>query len=185
MKTPSIKFLEKFGAKEVTQNNNVSKSNTPNRREFVKVFGAGSGLLLGGFMFSPVEDALAQATSKVNRNSAPSDLKIIDMRYAVVMNGHARCPVIRIDTDQGIYGLGEVRDHASWRFALFLKSRILGMNPCSIEMIFKKVKQFGFHGRQGGGVSAVEMALWDLAGKAYGVPVYQMLGGKYRDKKFL
>ena len=58
----------------------------------------------------------------------------------------------------------------------------MGMNPCNVEMIFKKIKQFGFHGRQGGGVCAVEMALWDLAGKAYGVPAYQMLGGKYREK---
>jgi L-alanine-DL-glutamate epimerase-like enolase superfamily enzyme len=65
---------------------------------------------------------------------------------------------------------------------MFLKSRILGMNPCSVEMIFKRIKQFGFHARQGGGVCAVEMALWDLAGKAYNVPAYQLLGGKYRDK---
>jgi len=104
------------------------------------------------------------------------------MRFIVVMNGHTRCPIIRIDTNQGIYGLGEVRDGASWRYAMFLKSRILGMNPCSVEMIFKRIKQFGFHGRQGGGVCGVEMALWDLAGKAYNVPAYQLLGGKYRDK---
>ena len=79
-------------------------------------------MMLGGFMFSPIEETLAQATSKVNRNSAPSDLKITDMRYAVVMNGHARCPVIRIDTNQGIYGLGEVRDQGSWRYAMFLRA---------------------------------------------------------------
>jgi L-alanine-DL-glutamate epimerase-like enolase superfamily enzyme len=48
--------------------------------------------------------------------------------------------------------------------------------------VFKRIRQFGHHGRQGGGVSGVEMALWDLAGKAYGVPVYQMLGGQYRDR---
>ena len=49
-------------------------------------------------------------------------------------------------------------------------------------MIFKIIKQFGFHGRQGVGVSAVETACWDLCGKALGVPVWQLLGGRYRDK---
>lgn len=140
------------------------------------------GLALGAFLHTPVAETLEYTTQNVQRASAPSDLKITDMRYAVVMNGGGRCPVIRIDTNQGIYGLGEVRDGATWRYALFLKSRILGMNPCNVEMIFKRIKQFGFHGRQAGGVCGVEMALWDLAGKAYGVPAYQLLGGKYRSQ---
>jgi hypothetical protein len=181
MKTPSQKLLEKFGLKDPEPTPVLTNDAGNDRREFFRKLGAG-GLMLGGFMFSPIEDTLAQATSRVNRNSSPSDLRITDMRYAVIMNGNGRCPVIRIDTNQGIYGLGEVRDGASWRYALFLKSRILGMNPCSVEQIFKRIKQFGFHGRQGGGVCAVEMALWDLAGKAYNVPAYQLLGGKYRDK---
>jgi len=62
------------------------------------------------------------------------------------------------------------------------QSRLVGENPCNIDRLFRKIKQFGFHARQGGGVSGVEMALWDLAGKAYGVPVYQMLGGRFRDR---
>lgn len=181
MLTPSQKMLKKMGLDDSPQQAIEPSGEQNSRREFFRKAGIG-GLMLGGFMFSPIEDTLAQSTSKVNRNSAPSDLKITDMRYAVVMNGGGRCPVIRIDTNQGIYGLGEVRDGASWRYALFLKSRILGMNPCSVELIFKRIKQFGFHGRQGGGVCAVEMALWDLAGKAYNVPCYQLLGGKYRDK---
>ena len=90
-------------------------------------------------------------------------------------------PIIRIDTNQGIYGFGEVRDGASKTYALMLKSRILGENPCNVDKLFRKIKQFGGHARQGGGVCGVEMALWDLAGKAYNVPVYQMLGGKFRD----
>ncbi|HWD99766.1 MAG TPA: hypothetical protein VG345_12040, partial [Bryobacteraceae bacterium] len=90
--------------------------------------------------------------------------------------------VIRIDTNQGLYGLGEVRDGSSARYALFLKSRILGENPCNIDKIFHKIKQFGGDSRQAGGVCAIEMALWDLAGKLYNVPVYQMPGGKFRDK---
>jgi L-alanine-DL-glutamate epimerase-like enolase superfamily enzyme len=105
-------------------------------------------------------------------------LKITDMRIAQV----GRVPIIRIYTNEGISGLGDVRDGADKRYALMLKSRILGENPCNVEKIFKIIKQFGGHGRQGGGVSGVEMALWDLAGKAYGVPLYQLLGGKYRDK---
>ncbi|MBL8223518.1 MAG: mandelate racemase/muconate lactonizing enzyme family protein, partial [Bryobacterales bacterium] len=67
-------------------------------------------------------------------------------------------------------------------YALVLKSRLLGENPCNIDKIFRKIKQFGGHARQGGGVCGVEMALWDLAGKVYNVPVYQMLGGKFRDR---
>jgi L-alanine-DL-glutamate epimerase-like enolase superfamily enzyme len=182
MKNPSQKFLEKLGLKEPEADKMTETAGKENdRRNFLKKAGLG-GMMLGGFMFSSIEDTLAQSTSRVNRNSSPSDLRITDMRYAVVMNGHARCPVIRIDTNQGIYGLGEVRDGASWRYAMFLKSRILGMNPCSVEQIFKRIKQFGFHARQGGGVCAVEMALWDIAGKAYNVPAYQLLGGKYRDK---
>lgn len=182
--TASEKFLSKFGINNkepetpVTDINNADENS---RRSFLKKTTLG-GIALGGFMFASIEDTLAQSTSKVNRNSNPSDLKITDMRYAVVMNSTGRCPIIRIDTNQGISGYGEVRDGADWRYAMFLKSRIKGMNPCSVELIFKRIKQFGFHGRQGGGVCAVEMALWDLAGKAYNVPAYQLLGGKYRDK---
>jgi L-alanine-DL-glutamate epimerase-like enolase superfamily enzyme len=103
------------------------------------------------------------------------------MRIAHVIGAPMSCPIIRLDTNQGIYGYGEVRDGASATYALILKSRLLGENPCNIDRIFRKIKQFGFHARQAGGVCGVEMALWDLAGKAYNVPAYQMLGGKFRD----
>ncbi len=156
-----------------------NRKNT-NRRAFLKTFGI-VGLAAGSPAFL-IEEEIAYAARSVNRNSKPSELKITDLRFAVVKDAPMRCPIIRIDTNQGISGLGEVRDGASEKYALFLKSRILGQNPCNIEKIFKRIKQFGHHGRQGGGVCGVEMALWDLAGKAYGVPVYQMLGGKYRDK---
>ena len=92
------------------------------------------------------------------------------------------CIMLKLYTNQGIVGYGEVRDMASKTYALMLKSRILGENPCNIDRIFRRIKQFGFNGRQGGGVSGIEMACWDIAGKAYGIPVYQMLGGKFRDK---
>src|SRR5205085_10617756 len=113
MKTPAQKYLDKLGLKEPGEEsrpNGLTPGTEPNeRRGFLKKAGLG-GMMLGGFMFSSIEDTIAQSTSNVNRASSPSDLKITDMRYAVVMNGGGRCPVIRIDTNQGIYGLGEVRD---------------------------------------------------------------------------
>ncbi|MDQ3534487.1 MAG: mandelate racemase/muconate lactonizing enzyme family protein [Bacteroidota bacterium] len=154
------------------------KSN--DRRAFLQKAGLG-GLALAGFINSPIEQTLEFTTQKVSRSSKPSDLKITDLRVIEIAGAPFRTPIIRIDTNQGIYGLGEVRDHASPKYALMLKSRILGENPCNVERIFKKIKQFGGHSRQAGGVCAVEMALWDLTGKAFNVPVYQMLGGKYRD----
>jgi L-alanine-DL-glutamate epimerase-like enolase superfamily enzyme len=157
-----------------------NKLHSLNRRSFFQTAGQ-AGLALG-FAAASVEEDIAEATQMVNRNSSPSDLKITDLRIAEITGAPMRVPMIKIDTNQGIYGLGEVRDGGSRRYALLLKSRLLGENPCNVEKIFKKVKQFGHHGRQGGGVSGVEMALWDLAGKAYGVPVYQLLGGKYRDQ---
>lgn len=120
--------------------------------------------------------------SNFSTNSSPSDLKITDMRIAVVGEDNWRWPIIKIYTNQDIVGLGEVRDGASARYALMLKSRLLGENPCDVERLFKKIKQFGGHGRLGGGVCGVEMALMDLAGKAYGVPAYMLAGGKYRDQ---
>jgi L-alanine-DL-glutamate epimerase-like enolase superfamily enzyme len=158
--------------------NNPATSNA--RRDFLKKTALG-GIALGGLLHLSVEDTIAQTTASVSRASKPSELKITDMRYALtsVLGGTA---IIRIDTNQGIYGLGEVRDGADVRYALMLKSRILGLNPCNVEMIFKIIKQFGGQARQAGGVCAVEMALWDLCGKAYGVPAWQLLGGRYRDK---
>jgi gluconate/galactonate dehydratase len=127
-------------------------------------------------------DASEQALSRVNTNSRPAGLRITDMRFADIVGAPFSSSLLKIYTNQGIVGLGEVRDGASKTFALMLKGRLLGENPCDVDRIFRRIKQFGGHGRQGGGVSAVEVALWDLAGKAYGVPVYQLLGGKFRDR---
>ena len=114
--------------------------------------------------------------------SNPSSLKITDMRIAVIGEKGWRWPIIKLYTNQDIVGYGEVRDGASAKYALMLKSKILGENPCDIDRIFQKIKQFGGHGRLGGGVCGIEIALCDLAGKAFGVPAYMLAGGKYRDK---
>ena len=117
----------------------------------------------------------------MNRNSSPSELKITDLRVANVNHIPKHCILLKIETNQGITGYGEVRDASSATYALMLKSRLVGENPLNVEKLFRRIRQFGGHSRQGGGVSGVEIALWDIVGKVYGVPCYQLLGGKYRD----
>jgi L-alanine-DL-glutamate epimerase-like enolase superfamily enzyme len=152
------------------------------RRSFFKTLGLGATGAMA-FTGQAAADAAANVVqSNVKRASEPSALKITDMRVAVVVGAPFACPLIRVDTNQGLVGWGEVRDGASETYALFLKSRILGENPCNVDKIFRKVKQFGGQARQAGGVCAVEMAMMDLAGKAWGVPCWQMLGGKFRDR---
>lgn len=118
----------------------------------------------------------------VRTESSPSDLWITDIRFADIWGAPMHCILVKVYTNQGLIGYGEVRDFADRRYAQMLKSRLLGENPCNVDRIFRKIKQFGGYARQGGGVSGIEIALWDLAGKAYGVPVYQLLGGKFRDR---
>lgn len=126
------------------------------------------------------DTARGHVENAIKTYSSPSQLKITDMRTAVVCSNYDY-PIIRIDTNQGIYGIGEVRDAGHRENALQFKSMLLGQNPCNVDMIFRAIKQFGNWGREGGGVSGIEIALWDLVGKIYGVPCYQFLGGKYRD----
>jgi L-alanine-DL-glutamate epimerase-like enolase superfamily enzyme len=150
------------------------EENVVDRRGILKT----SAAVLGGALLGdePME------AENVNTYSSPSQLKITDLRVAVVTGAPMTCPIIRLDTNQGVYGLGEVRDGASPTYALILKSRLLGENPLNVDRAFRRINQFGGHARQAGGVCAVEMALWDIAGKVYNVPVYQMLGGKFRDR---
>lgn len=123
-----------------------------------------------------------EALNRVNPCSAPSQLRITDIRFTDIVGAPFHSSLVKVFTNQGLVGLGEIRDIASRTYAAMLKGRLLGENPCHVDRIFRRIKQFGNHGRQGGGVSGIEVALWDLAGKAYGVPIYQMLGGRFRDR---
>lgn len=117
----------------------------------------------------------------VNTNSAPSDLKITDMR-ALTIAANYDYPVIRIDTNQGVYGLGEVRDAGGKDNALIFKGMILGRNPMQPEQILRSIRSFSNHGRAGGGYSAIDIALNDIRGKVLGVPLWKLLGEKKRDR---
>ncbi|MFC1561205.1 mandelate racemase/muconate lactonizing enzyme family protein [Candidatus Latescibacterota bacterium] len=146
------------------------------RRTFITRTTAATAAVAAGSLVTNAD--LENVSAHMNTNSSSTDLKITDMRFA-----HSeRSMLIRLDTNQGISGYGEIRYDATKTTAMFLKSRVIGMNPCNVAEIFRKIKKHGDFGTAGGGVSAVEVACWDLAGKAWGVPVWQMLGGKMRDR---
>jgi L-alanine-DL-glutamate epimerase-like enolase superfamily enzyme len=137
---------------------------------------------LAEFGLTHLVNPAPRAEDHVRTASRPSDLRITDLRCATLTGVPFRSTLLRIDTNQGISGYGEVRDGASRTYALLLKSRLVGENPCDVDRLFRKIKQFGHHARQAGGVCGVEMALMDLAGRAYGVPAYALAGGRFRDR---
>ena len=146
------------------------------RRKFITGSTSASAAVAAGSLVTNAD--LENINAQVNTNSGPSALRITDMRIA-----HSfRSMLVRLDTNQGISGYGEIRYDCSKAHGLILKSRIVGMNPCNVAEIFRKIKKHGGFGCDGGGVSGIEVACWDLAGKAWNVPVWQMLGGKMRDR---
>lgn len=114
-------------------------------------------------------------------NSRPSDLKITDIRGARLAAIYD-FPIIKIYTNQGIIGLGEVRDAGWLAQALMLKPYLIGKDPLDIETILLSIRHLTGPGRYGGGYSAIDIALMDIAGKALGVPCWKLLGDKVRDK---
>jgi L-alanine-DL-glutamate epimerase-like enolase superfamily enzyme len=149
-----------------------------NRRRLL----AGGAAIAGVFKFTEgVAGAQEKGQASFNRNSAPSQLRITDMR-SVLVASNFDYPIIRIDTNQGVYGLGEVRDAGREGTALVLKPHLIGQNPLYIERILDGVRNFANHQRMGGGYSALDMALHDIAGKVYGVPACRLIGSKYRDR---
>ena len=91
---------------------------------------AGAASLAGMFQMTGSASPQAAPPRPPNRNSAPSQLRITDMRSVLVASNYDY-PIIRIDTNQGIYGLGEVRDGGSKKHVLELTSRTLGENPAT------------------------------------------------------
>lgn len=107
-------------------------------------------------------------------------MKITDLRCAVI----GRHPIVRIVTDEGLYGLGEVEYTKPYikPWILHFRDALLGEDPTDVERVMLKIRQRGSFKPYGAAVSAIEHALWDIAGKAANVPVYKLLGGKVRDK---
>jgi L-alanine-DL-glutamate epimerase-like enolase superfamily enzyme len=107
-------------------------------------------------------------------------MKIVDLKCAII----GPYPVVRIVTDEGISGYGQAESFKSFLkpHVLFYKDLIMGEDPTNVERVMLKIRRMGSFKPWGSSVSAIEMALWDIAGKAANVPVYKLLGGKIRDK---
>jgi L-alanine-DL-glutamate epimerase-like enolase superfamily enzyme len=107
-------------------------------------------------------------------------VKITDLKCAVI----GSTPVVRIVTDEGISGYGQIEASKPYLKpqVLFYKEYILGEDPTNVERVMMKIRRLGAFKPWGSAVSAIEFALWDIAGKAAGLPVYKLLGGKVRDK---
>lgn len=153
------------------------------RRAFIK-WGALAGIAtpLTGF-----GAGFERAIDQTAKRSAPSNLKITDIKCGYIRNGHSL--FVKLYTNQDIWGCGEGVDATPGTYHLvkMLGQRIREQDPLNVHRLFEEIRRSGiFEGAQAGMyvavLSAIETALWDIAGKALNVPVYQLLGGKFRDK---
>jgi len=132
--------------------------------------------------------SLAAAVQDVSTSYQRPKLKITDVRTAQV-RVHGLQTHIRVYTDQGLFGQGESTDAAVGTVSLVNQFRqfLVGQDPLNVDALWERIRVSGiFAGAQGGqyvtALTGVEIALWDLAGKALGLPIYQLLGGRFRDK---
>ena len=107
-------------------------------------------------------------------------MKITNLKCTVL----GQTPVVRITTDEGISGLGPVESYKPYLapYVGFYKEMIVGEDPTNVEQVMRGIRNMGAFKPWGSAVSAIEIALWDIAGKAAGLPIYKLLGGKVRDK---
>jgi L-alanine-DL-glutamate epimerase-like enolase superfamily enzyme len=122
----------------------------------------------------------ANSLSLPEKGNGRASIRITDLRCAII----GRNPVVRIVTDQGISGFGEAESYKPYLkpMVLFYKDYILGEDPTNVGRVMLKIRRLGAFKPWGAAVSAIEIALWDIAGQVAGVPVYKLLGGKIRDR---
>jgi galactonate dehydratase len=147
-----------------------------NRRDFISA---------GGVAGVPLQAAVSQNPP---RYTGKPELKITDVE-AFLVNAGRTYVYVKVSTDQGITGWGEAYsagpDEATVATVRDFKEWLTGKDPRNVEYLWATMYNFT---RFPGGlvvnaaISGIEQALWDVAGKAAGLPVYMLLGGKYRDK---
>ncbi len=151
--------------------NTENPNKTWSRRRFFKQSLAASAGMVAVGSTTP----LLASTS-----SAETKIWITDLRCAVI-KGHV---VIRILTNVGVngYAMAEFTKPYLKPFVMFYKDYIVGMDPTDVSQVTMKIRRMGSFKPWGAAVSAIEIALWDIAGKVANVPVYKLLGGKVRNK---
>lgn len=121
-------------------------------------------------------------------------MKVVEARIYLIEIGGRRPVVVQVLTDEGISGVGDAAvaygagaTAAAGMIKDLAENFLLGQDPFRIEALWSEMYDHSFWAKGGGpivfaGISAIEQALWDIKGKKLGVPVYEMLGGKFRDQ---
>jgi galactonate dehydratase len=153
------------------------------RRSFIGKSGL-AGLASAAFI-SNYGTGLAAAVDRMPTHSNPSDLKITDVKCGYVRGAL----YVKVYTNQDVWGCGEAVDaiHGTYHLVKRLGNMIKGQNPLNPNRLAEQLRKGAFFAGGQSGVfvavlTAIETALWDITGKVYQVPVYQLLGGKFRDR---
>ncbi|MEZ4661547.1 MAG: hypothetical protein R2911_28685 [Caldilineaceae bacterium] len=116
-------------------------------------------------------------------------MKITDVQAYPVWGGHRNFLFVVVDTDEGIYGVGEAgitgREKSVIGAVENFRDILVGMDPFRTEHIWQVLFRGGFFPAQRiltSAMAAIDIALWDIKGKALNVPIYELFGGKVRDK---
>src|ERR1700735_3965943 len=134
---------------------------------------------IGSLATAGVATALP-AQNNNQRASGKQQIKIVDMRCAII----GKSPTVRIVSDQGISGYGQAESYKPYLkpMVMFYRDYLLGEDPTDVARVMLKIRRLGAFKPWGAAVSAIEIALWDIAGQVAGVPVYKLLGGKIGDR---
>jgi L-alanine-DL-glutamate epimerase-like enolase superfamily enzyme len=135
---------------------------------------------IGAAAAVPLAAQQRQSAPVPEKRKGAGPIKITDLRCAII----GRNPTVRIVTDQGVSGYGQAESAKAYLkpMVLFYKDYIVGEDPTDVERVMLKIRRLGAFKPWGSAVSAIEIALWDIAGQVAGVPVYKLLGGKIRDR---
>ncbi len=121
-------------------------------------------------------------------------MKVVEAKIYLIEIGGRHPVLVQVFTDEGISGVGEAAiaygtgaTAAAGMIKDLVDGHLLGKDPFRIEALWSEMYDHTFWAKGGGpiifaGISAIEQALWDLKGKALGLPIYEMLGGKFRDR---